>query len=246
MKLFLRTIFVLALVSAGNVRADAMADIAKANQEYSAERFGEAVALYQSAVDTGVRNAAVFYNLGNACFRAGETGRAILNYERALALKPNHPEARANLHLARDKARALELQPKWWDQFVARATPSQLSIAAAAGFWAAMFCFAAWMMARRRAPLRFVASLLALLVAGVSVAALYALETGRNGRDLAIVTATKIEARIATADNAGSVLRLPPGSEIRILSLRGDWIYAALPNDLRGWIPAGGAERVRL
>jgi hypothetical protein len=39
---------------------------------------------------------------------------------------------------------------------------------------------------------------------------------------------------------------LPPGSEIKVLSERGDWIYAALPNDLRGWIPANGAERVRL
>jgi hypothetical protein len=39
---------------------------------------------------------------------------------------------------------------------------------------------------------------------------------------------------------------LPPGSEVKILSTRGDWIYAALPNSLRGWIPAKNAERVRL
>jgi len=39
---------------------------------------------------------------------------------------------------------------------------------------------------------------------------------------------------------------LPAGSEIKILSTRGDWIYAALPNDLRGWIPAASAESVRL
>jgi len=43
-----------------------------------------------------------------------------------------------------------------------------------------------------------------------------------------------------------AVLALPSGSEIKILSLRGNWIYAALPNDLRGWIPAESAERVRL
>jgi hypothetical protein len=41
-------------------------------------------------------------------------------------------------------------------------------------------------------------------------------------------------------------LALPVGSEIKILSTRGDWIYAALPNNLRGWIPAKNAERVRL
>ena len=47
-------------------------------------------------------------------------------------------------------------------------------------------------------------------------------------------------------DHSVDVLALPPGSEIRILSTRGDWTYAALPNDLRGWIPAKHAEQVRL
>jgi hypothetical protein len=60
------------------------------------------------------------------------------------------------------------------------------------------------------------------------------------------VTGKNVQARLATADNASSVLALPPGSEIKVLSERGDWIYAALPNDLLGWIPAKSAERVRL
>lgn len=238
--------FFLAFLSASHARAEAAADIAKANQEYQAEHFAEAVSLYQSVVDAGTRNAALFYNLGNASFRAGETGRAILNYERALALKPGHPEARANLHLAQDKAKALELQSKWWDRFINRTTPTQLSIAAMGAFWIGVFCLAAWVLAARRAPLRLLASVFALLVAGLLATALYALETGRIGRDLAIVTGDKVNARVATADNAGSVLAVPAGSEIKILSTRGNWIYAALPNNLRGWIPADSAERVRL
>ena len=73
-----------------------------------------------------------------------------------------------------------------------------------------------------------------------------AFEKGRSGRDLEIGTAPKIQARLATAETAGTVLVLPPGSEIQILSTRGQWSYAQLPNDLRGWIPAASAERVRL
>jgi hypothetical protein len=60
------------------------------------------------------------------------------------------------------------------------------------------------------------------------------------------VTGDKVEARLATADNANRVLTLPAGSEIKIVSQRGDWIYAALPNNLRGWMPANSAEQVRL
>lgn len=235
----------LTLVSVTHVRAEATEAIAKANEEYRTGNFREAIAQYQMAVDAGTKNAALFYNLGNAWFRAGDTGRAILNYERALALKPQHPEARANLHLAQDKARALELKPMWWDAFITRATPNEFSIAAAAGFWVWVFCFAAWLLAGRRGPILLLTSVLAFMITGASLAALYAMATGRSGRDFAIVTGEKIEARVATADNARSVLVLPPGSEIRILSMRGDWIYAALPNDLRGWIPTGSAERVR-
>ena len=75
---------------------------------------------------------------------------------------------------------------------------------------------------------------------------MYALEYGNNGNSVAIVTGKDVQARLATADTANSVLALPPGSEIKILSTRGDWVYAALPNDLRGWIPAKDAEQVRL
>jgi hypothetical protein len=60
------------------------------------------------------------------------------------------------------------------------------------------------------------------------------------------VTGKDVQARLATADTANSVLALPEGSEIKILSTRGDWIYAALPNNLRGWIPAKSTELVRL
>jgi hypothetical protein len=85
-----------------------------------------------------------------------------------------------------------------------------------------------------------------LFLCAASVQAIYTLELGARGNALAIVTGKDVEARLATADNASSVLALPPGSEIKVLSERGDWIYAALPNDQRGWIPAKSAEKVRL
>jgi hypothetical protein len=85
-----------------------------------------------------------------------------------------------------------------------------------------------------------------LLVVIVAIFAVYELDHGSKGRSLAIVTGKDVQARLATADTANSVLALPPGSEVKILSTRGDWAYAALPNNLRGWIPAKSAEQVRL
>ena len=88
--------------------------------------------------------------------------------------------------------------------------------------------------------------LVMLLVFVGTTFAIWQLERGSNGAALAIVTGKDIQARLATADTANAVLALPSGSEIKVLSTRGDWIYAALPNNLRGWIPAKNAEQVRL
>jgi tetratricopeptide (TPR) repeat protein len=231
---------------AGSLEAAEDPVFAKANQAYSEGRFQEAVDGYENLVKSGRWNANLFYDLGNAWFRLGDFGKAILNYERALALDQRHPEAEANLRLARDEARALELRKDRIDRYVAMATSTQYSVAAAFGFWFAIFGVTRLFFSPRRSVGQIVLIALGLVVCGASIFALYTMENGARGSALAIVTGKNIEARLATADNASSVLALPPGSEIKVLSERGDWIYAALPNDQRGWIPAKSAEKVRL
>ena len=227
-------------------RAQADATFAKANADYAAGHFPAAIADYESLVKNREWNPSLFYNLGNAYFRAGDPGRAVLNYERALALDPAQPEARANLQLVREQARALELTGSWAEQHLAYFTRDQFAWLAAAAFWGAAAIFSGLYFSGRR-PVVWIFALLVLGTISVGAAfAVYELETGSAGSDLAIVTGRNIQARLATAESAGAVLLLPPGSEIKILSTRGNWLYAALPNDLRGWIPAQSAEPVRL
>ena len=226
----------------------AQADVrfAKANQDFAQGNFKEAISGFETLVRSGQWSANVFYNLGNAYFRAGDFGRAILNYERALALERHHPEATANLQIARDEARALEMQPSWPERYLQFASINQYSVAGAIAFWIALFCVVGLIFGRRRSAAIIALSIFSLLVFVVAVLAIYELDHGSKGRALAIVTGKDVQARVATADTANSVLALPSGSEVKILSARGDWVYAALPNNLRGWIPAKSAEQVRL
>ncbi len=233
-------------ISAGAGFAQSTDVFAKANEEYAAGRFREAIELYDGIVRLGEYSAALFYNVGNAQYRVGDLGQAILNYQRALTLEPFHPEAATNLRLVRDKAPALELRKTSVERIASWFTASQYTIAAAVSFWIAAFALAMRLMARSRSRAWTLIFVLALLVFGTCLFGLRTLETGSHGKALAIVIGNKIDARLATADNAGTVLALPPGSEIKILSTRGDWAYAELPNDLRGWIPVASAQRVRL
>jgi tetratricopeptide (TPR) repeat protein len=220
------------------------AQFAKANQEYASGDFKVAIADYEELVRAGQDAPNLFYNLGNAYFRQKDFGRAILNYERTLALEPRHAEAQANLRIARDEARALELLPSRLERWLALGNSNQYTVTGAIAFWIGLFALAVFIFNRRRLALAL--SILSLSIFAFSIFAVYQLSRGRDGRALAVVISNNVEARIATADTANRVLTLPAGSEVQVLSRRGDWIYAALPNNLRGWMPATSAEQVRM
>lgn len=242
-RIFLLLLF---LTGASIAAAQTTTQFVKANQEYAAGDFDAAARDYEELVRSGQDAPNLFYNLGNAYFRKKDFGRAVLNYERALALDPRHPEAQANLRIARDEARALELIPAKPERVLAFLTQNQYTMTAAIAFW--LFAFGLVLLiftARRRRGLAAL-SILSFAVFAFAAFAAWEREHGKHGAGLAVVTAENADARLATADTANRVLTLPAGSEIQILSQRGDWIYAALPNDLRGWLPAKSVEQVRM
>jgi tetratricopeptide (TPR) repeat protein len=238
--------FLFCALATPSIFAQGDIEFANANQAFAQSHFKEAIADYEALIRDGQWSANVFYNLGNAYFRTDDFGRAILNYERALALERHHPEATANLQIARDEAHALELPSSWPERYLQFATVNQYSIIAAVAFWIAASCLAALIFTPGRSATVISVLLVMLLLFAGAMFAIWQLEGGSEGVALAIVTGKDVQARLATADTANAVLSLPPGSEIKVLSTRGDWIYAALPNNLRGWIPAKNAEQVRL
>src|SRR4029453_16170073 len=121
--------------------AFAQTDFDRANQEYAQGHFKEAIAGYETLVRSGPLSANLFYDLGNAYFRTGDFGRAILSYERGLPREQHHPEAAANLQIARDEARALEMQQSWPERYLQFANVNQYSATAAVGFGGGVFCF---------------------------------------------------------------------------------------------------------
>jgi hypothetical protein len=219
-------------------------DFEAANRAYDQGKFAEAKAGYEKLVEAGEWSANLFYNLGNADHRLGAPGRAMLDYERALALDPAHPEAQANLALLRKQTGAKQRAAVWQDTvFVGQALNAWTVVAVAAG-WFAVFGLVMILTSRRAEKTGlWLATLASLLLCAYAAGMLW--WRGQE-RALAVVVAGQTEARLAPADSAALAEALPAGSRVRVLSERGEWIYCALPGAGRGWIPRQAVERVRL
>ena len=219
-------------------------DFEAANQAFDQAKFAEAKVGYEKLADAGEWSAHLFYNLGNADYRLGATGRAMLDYERALALDPAHPEALANLAVLRKQTGARQRAATWEDAVFAPKSVDVWTIVVAAAAWIAIFSLALIGTSKRAEKSGlWLTTVVALLIAAYAAGVLW--WRGQESA-LAIVVAQQTEARLAPADSAGLAEALPAGSRVQVLSERGEWVYCALPGAGRGWIPHTAVERVRL
>ena len=77
------------------------ARVEAAHRLYEEDRLDEAISAYRDLLASGASNGYLRYNRGNALFRRGKLGPAILEYERALRYLPRFGDLRHNLEYAR-------------------------------------------------------------------------------------------------------------------------------------------------
>lgn len=93
MKTLLASLILLAATATAAQASPAVA----ADSLYNKEEFRAAAEMYGRSIDEEGPSADTYYNLGNAYYRTGQPGRAVVAYERALRLYPTHEDARTNL-----------------------------------------------------------------------------------------------------------------------------------------------------
>ncbi|NDW12943.1 tetratricopeptide repeat protein [Bacteroides sp. 214] len=76
---------------------------AQADSAYMNADYATAIHLYETLLEEKGEAAEVYYNLGNSYYKTENIAKAIVNYERALLLKPGNGDFRANLEIARAK-----------------------------------------------------------------------------------------------------------------------------------------------
>jgi tetratricopeptide (TPR) repeat protein len=226
-------------------KASAQTDFERGNAAFESGKFEEAIKAYDQSIEAGVAGANVYFNLGNAWLRAGEKGRAILNYQRALALRPGHPEAAANLAFVQ---RMLNVPPPpsgTWSHFVAWMGIDAITVMTALGAWILLAGVVVRLGAWRGTTAGWLLMLIGAIPLVIGLAVIVEMRGGSRNPERAIVIASDgTKAHYAPADNSREAQVLPAGAEIRLLRDRGNWVYVEVGNGVLGWVSADDVETV--
>ena len=215
------------------------------NQLYAREDYAGAARAYRQALAAGP-SADACYNLGNALFKSGRIGGAIVQYRRARTLHPRDADIGRNLSFARsyraDKvltspgpvATALDTT----FHLLSRSEAAQL---AAVAFLLAALSLSLWVVRRR--------TLFVVVAAVLATCSLFCLVTqwvwaGEVGAQPAVVVAPEVNALSGPGEEFKQILLLHDGTEVRIREKRGGYLLAQLPGGSGGWVRSDAVERV--
>ncbi len=213
------------------------------NALYGEERYAEAAAEYERILAAGLESGPLYFNLGNAYFRAGDVGHAILAYERARRLMPGDPDLRANLRFARDGADPYEgpLLGRVLFPLAARASTDTLLLASS------LLCTLVLVLltARRLVPSRerlgmqgAVGTTLLLVIVGSS--AVYRLVTIDLPAYAVVVAPHGATVRFEPSASGTAHFETKTGDVLRMVTTRERWTQVVRPDGARGWIEADG------
>lgn len=99
----IRLYLVLSIFISAIINLSASDIVAQADSAYVHDNFTEAVSLYTQVIEHEGSSSELYYNLGNAYYRLGKLGKAIVCYERAIILDPQNKDAITNLEFVNTK-----------------------------------------------------------------------------------------------------------------------------------------------
>lgn len=213
--------------------------------------YAEAILHFERiAKEGGVRSGPLFYDIGNAYFRTGDIGRAILNYKRASLFMANDQNLRQNLEYARNR-RADRIELKQREQvyrtlfFIHYDISSRVRLVVFAVSFAALWIAAALRLYLRAGAVR-VAIAIAAVVSGIFLASLVVDAVSLERTPEGVITAAEVTARMGDADTYQPRFKEPlhAGTEFRLIERRAGWWHIELESGDRAWITDNAGELV--
>ncbi|HIL25261.1 MAG TPA: tetratricopeptide repeat protein [Verrucomicrobia bacterium] len=223
-------------------------DFSKGNDAFESGDFPAAITNYQAQLETGLTSPALHFNLAHASYEAGQLGRSIFHYRRALALAPRDGGAQHNLGRVRDEVHN-GTPPKagFWRRLTGYFTINEWTVAAAALLTAWWLWLAAinWrpQWRKRGAVVRPIVGTVALVLAALAIVS-WRLETDRPW---AVVVQKEVSVRYGPVAASPEHFKWFDGAELRVRDTHtangAKWILARDPTGRQGWLPVSAVLR---
>jgi len=215
---------------------DLAANFDDANKLYEQGKYPEAIASYEQILKSGRAAAPLYFNLGNAFFKARQIGRAINAYEKAEALSPRDPDILANLRFARNQVQGPTFISTRSQQWLQKLSLNEWTVATCAMVWICLLLLAA----------RFLRPSLWLALRGWAVAAgacavLGAVLLGLDYyqakvQPTAVITASSATLHQAPLTESPGPVTLSDGAEVKVLDRKNEWLQVSTDNRRIGWV----------
>lgn len=224
----------------------------QANDQYAAGNFDIAAQQYEDIIANQGIAPELYYNLGNAYYRLDETAKAILNYERALRLRPNYKDAMVNLEFAQQKVTDnIVLTPsffiKRWIEVVIKWLPLET------WFYISVTAFIIALMAvllfffGSQINLRRFSFYGAVVLFGFSLLTVVFAISQHNQIDKhnhAIIMSGVVTLKSSPDRSGTDLFQLHEGTKVMIKTELGNWAEVEIGNGSIGWVEKKHIEQI--
>ncbi len=244
----------------------------EANALYEGGDYEHAIGLYTQLAGLGVVDVELFYNMGNAYYKVGAIGHAVLNYERARRLAPRDDDIAANLSLTRLLLRDRQFidESGWarrvlqWphnnlstrDTFILMSLWYVLLALAVLGFVLRDYAFVSrvYPTLSMASPGRLLgleksqdfvlAICTTLLLAGVTGISAHHKYGMETSRPEGVVLEEEVAVYSGPSDDSTLQFKIHEGTLVHISGGRPRWMQVVLPGGLSGWIRTDTVGRI--
>ena len=225
----------------------------RANTAYLNGKYEEAAAAYDSIISLGYSSAKLYYNMGNASFREGKIGKAILYYNKAHRLQPMDRDTEYNLAVANSYVKdQIEVVPQFflvsWMGALCRSFSSNGWAVMSIVFFALTLAGTLFYLRSGALRLRKIGFYVALCSSVFFLAALTFSISQRNellNSDDAIVMSTAAPVKSSPDNASKDIFILHEGTKVRVVSSLNQWREIQIADGNKGWILETAIETIR-
>jgi tetratricopeptide (TPR) repeat protein len=220
---------------------------------YAESNFNDAIKIYEAVIAEQGVSLPLYYNLGNAYYRANQPGKAILNYERALKIDANDEDTKANLEFVQSKIvdkipqDDVPFFKEWSNAFFNLFTKDVWGFIGVVSFMImlVMLFWSFFKKGKRNIPvIIFVISLIFTIIANVSA---YSLGESTTKAAEGVILDEMVIVKSSPDSSGTELTKIHEGLKVMIVDdTLADWVKIEANNGNRviGWIKTKSMERI--